>query len=125
MLNIKDHIRGGEVQHVTEWHVKTLQGLGFVEREHKRINTPSMRYGRNGDKRLSNESVILFTLEEKIMTPEQKQEIERLAGDNSQLSDYSRDALRALLEDCRRAEGLVEYWHDERDKLYPCLMQLL
>lgn len=55
------------------------------------------------------------------MTPEQKQEIERLAGDNSQLSDYSRDALRALLEDCGRAEGLVEYWHDERDKLYQVL----
>ena len=66
VLNIKDHIRGGEVQHVTEWHVKTLQGLGFVEREHKRINTPSMRYGRNGDKRVEYESVILFTLEEKL-----------------------------------------------------------
>ena len=63
VLNIKDHIRGGEVQYVTEWHVKTLCGLGFVEREHKRINTPSMRYGRNGDKRVEYESVILFTLE--------------------------------------------------------------
>ena len=63
VLNIKDHIRGGEVQHVTEWHVKTLCGLGFVEREHKRINTPSMRYGRNGDKRVEYESVILFTQE--------------------------------------------------------------
>ena len=63
VLNIKDHIRGGEVQHVTEWHVKTLCGLGFVERDHKRINTPSMRYGRNGDKRVEYESVILFTLE--------------------------------------------------------------
>ncbi len=63
VLNIKDHIRGGEVQHVTEWHVKTLCGLGFVERDHKRINTPSMRYGRNGDKRVEYESVILFTQE--------------------------------------------------------------
>jgi len=62
VLNIKDHIRGGELQHVTEWHVKTLCGLGFVEREHKRINTPSMRYGRNGDKRVEYESVILFIL---------------------------------------------------------------
>jgi tRNA G10 N-methylase Trm11 len=64
VLNIKDHIRGGEVQHVTEWHVKTLCGLGFIEREHKRINTPSMRYGRNGDKRVEYESVILFTLDD-------------------------------------------------------------
>ena len=60
---IKDHIRGGVVQPVTEWHVMTLCGLGFVEREHKRINTPSMRYGRNADKRVEYESVILFTLE--------------------------------------------------------------
>lgn len=61
VLNIKDHIRGGVVQPVTQWHVDTLQALGFVEREHKRINTPSMRYGRNGDKRVEYESVILFT----------------------------------------------------------------
>ena len=63
VLNIKDHIRGGVLQPVTQWHVDTLQALGFVEREHKRINTPSMRYGRNGDKRVEYESVILFTQE--------------------------------------------------------------
>ena len=63
VLNIKDHIRRGERKYVTQWHVMTLCGLGFVEREHKRINTPSMRYGRNGDKRVEYESVILFTLE--------------------------------------------------------------
>lgn len=64
VLNCKDHIRGGVVQPVTEWHVETLCGLGFIEREHKRINTPSMRYGRNADKRVEYESVILFTLGE-------------------------------------------------------------
>jgi hypothetical protein len=65
VLNIKDHIRGGVVQPVTEWHVKTLCGLGFAEMEHRRINTPSMRYGRNADKRVEYESVILFELQSK------------------------------------------------------------
>ena len=47
------------------------------------------------------------------MTPEQQQAIDTLAGDNSRLSDFDRDALRALLEDCGRAEGLVDYWRGE------------
>ncbi len=62
MLNIKDHIRSGAVQPVTQWHIDTLEGLGFRLVEHKRIDTPSMRYGRNGDKRVEFESVILFEL---------------------------------------------------------------
>jgi tRNA G10 N-methylase Trm11 len=62
VLNIKDHIRGGVLQPVTQWHVDTLQALGFRMVRHERINTPSMRYGRNGDKRVEYESVILFIL---------------------------------------------------------------
>jgi hypothetical protein len=60
VLNIKDHIRAGTVQPVTDWHIGTLQGLGFRLVEHRRINTPSMRHGRNGDKRVEYESVIQF-----------------------------------------------------------------
>ncbi len=62
VLNCKDHIRGGVVQPVTAWHVDTLQALGFRMLQHERINTPSMRYGRNADKRVEYESVILFEL---------------------------------------------------------------
>lgn len=62
VLNIKDHIRGGTVMPVTAWHIETLQGLGFCPVEHKRLNTPSMRYGRNNDKRVEFESVICFQL---------------------------------------------------------------
>lgn len=51
------------------------------------------------------------------MTPEQQQAIDLLAGDNSRLSDFDRDALRALLEDCGRAEGLAEYWRIQHDNL--------
>ena len=65
VLNIKNHIRGGVVQPVTEWHVDTLQALGFRMLQHERINTPSMRYGRNSDKRVEYESVVLFELQSK------------------------------------------------------------
>ena len=64
VLNIKDHIRGGDVQPVTQWHIGTLEALGFRLVEHRHINTPSMRRGRNSELRVEYESVILFELRE-------------------------------------------------------------
>lgn len=64
VLNIKDHIRNGERQHVTDWHIKTLLDLGFVLQEHVKIPCPGMRYGQNGNVRIEHESVILFQLED-------------------------------------------------------------
>lgn len=63
VLNIKDHIRAGKVQPVTAWHVETLCALGFRLLREERVNTPSMRYGANSDKRVEHESVILFERE--------------------------------------------------------------
>lgn len=63
VLNIKDHIRGGQIMPVTQWHVDTLETLGFHMIRHEHINTPSMRYGRNSELRVEYESVILFTKE--------------------------------------------------------------
>jgi tRNA G10 N-methylase Trm11 len=63
VLNIKNHIRAGVEQLVTEWHIDTLQMLGYRLIEHKRINTPSMRYGANSEKRIEYESVIKFSLD--------------------------------------------------------------
>ena len=60
VLNIKDHIRGGVVQPVTQWHIDALTGLGFRLVRHEHVPTPSMRYGANADKRVGFESVILF-----------------------------------------------------------------
>ncbi len=60
VLNIKNHIRAGEEQLVTEWHIDTLQSLGFELVEHVKINTPSMRYGTNREKRIEYENVIEF-----------------------------------------------------------------
>ena len=63
VLNIKDHIRGGKTIPVTQWHIDTLTALGFTMQRHERINTPSMRYGKNSELRVEYESVILFTQE--------------------------------------------------------------
>ena len=62
VLNIKNHIRGGVEQPVTEWHIEALEKIGFTLIEHVKINTPSMRYGQNSDKRVGYESVIKFAL---------------------------------------------------------------
>ena len=62
VLNIKDHIRGGQVQPVTQWHIDALTGLGFRLLRHEHVPTPSMRYGANADKRVEYESVVLFEL---------------------------------------------------------------
>lgn len=62
VLNIKDHIRAGEVMKVTDWHIGCLQGLGFRLLEHEQIATPSHRFGANSEARMPYESVILFDL---------------------------------------------------------------
>ena len=60
VLNIKDHIRGGERRHVTDWHIEALTALGFTLREHVQIACPGMRWGANSQARVEYESVILF-----------------------------------------------------------------
>jgi DNA modification methylase len=62
VLNIKDHIRGGEVMPVTDWHITCLESLGFRLIEHAKIETPSHRFGANSEARMPYESVILFRL---------------------------------------------------------------
>jgi len=62
VLNIKNHIRKGVEQCVTEWHIKTLEELGFILLEHKKIPVPSMKFGKYSDRRVECESVIKFVL---------------------------------------------------------------
>lgn len=62
ILNIKDHIRKGEVIPVTAWHIATLESLGFEMVEHQHIDVPSNRMGENGEKRIPYESIVTFTL---------------------------------------------------------------
>lgn len=63
VLNIKDHIRNGKRQRVTDWHIEALDELGFTLVDHRRVATPSFRKGANAELRVAFESVILFRLE--------------------------------------------------------------
>lgn len=60
VLNIKDHIRDGKLMEVTHWHITCLTDLGFRMIEQRRISTPSMTRGQNGNLRVPYESVIKF-----------------------------------------------------------------
>ncbi len=60
ILNISDHIRGGERMPVSEWHAQTLIDLGFSPIETISVATPRMRYGANATVRVDNELVIAF-----------------------------------------------------------------
>ncbi len=60
VLNIKDHIRGGRQQFVSEWHIQTLEELGLTWRATTSIPVAGNRFGANAGLRVKYESVILF-----------------------------------------------------------------
>ena len=60
VLNIKDHIRKGELQPVTNWHAVTLLMLGFVCTRRVHVPCPGQRHGANGHLRVEYESVLQF-----------------------------------------------------------------
>lgn len=65
ILNIKDHIRRGEIQYVTNWHVNVLKMFGYMFLEEVHIPLNGNRFGQNGNVRIDYESVVLFKLEDK------------------------------------------------------------
>jgi len=60
ILNISDHIRTGQIMEVTKWHINTLVGVGFSEREHIKCETKRQRFGQNGSLRVGYESIVVF-----------------------------------------------------------------
>ena len=58
VLNVKDHIRGGVLQKVSNWHAVTLLMLGFVCTRRVHVPCPGQRHGANGHLRVDYESVI-------------------------------------------------------------------
>lgn len=62
VLNVSNHIRKGSVVRTTLWHVLALKSLGFEVIEWHRIETPRLRYGANGEKRVKYENVVVFRL---------------------------------------------------------------
>jgi len=61
VLNMKDHIRGGELKRVTAWHVEVFKRLGMVVREVQTVYAPGMRHGANRDARLDTEYLVVMT----------------------------------------------------------------
>ena len=60
VLNIKDHVRGGEYVDVAAWHVRTLTALGCVVSAVRPVGSGSLRAGANADVRVDAELVIAF-----------------------------------------------------------------
>lgn len=60
ILNISDHIRKGGQIFVTDWHIDTLQNLGFKVKEHIKDETKRMKFGANSHPRVPYESIIIF-----------------------------------------------------------------
>jgi hypothetical protein len=60
LLNIKDHVRGKEMQPVTQWHIDTLTKIGFTEIDRIPVFTDGMGFGANRDARAEHEWVIHF-----------------------------------------------------------------
>jgi hypothetical protein len=61
ILNIKDHVRDGGVQHVTSWHVDRLcRVLGLRLIAHHIIPGPGLPSGENEDLRVVGEEIYVF-----------------------------------------------------------------
>lgn len=51
VLNCKDHVRKGEVQPVTAWHLDCLGAMGWSLQDISMVETPGMGFGQNRDLR--------------------------------------------------------------------------
>ena len=60
ILNMSNFIKADQEVFVSEWHVSILEKLGFKLLEHKQIETPRMRFGKNHEKRITHENLYLF-----------------------------------------------------------------
>jgi tRNA G10 N-methylase Trm11 len=58
-LNIKDHIRNGIIQPVTDWHISVLEYYGLKLIHHHKIPISGLKYGSN-TQRVEYESIIEF-----------------------------------------------------------------
>jgi len=50
LLNIKDHVRNRQRQLVSQWHIGTLEKLGFQVLRSKEIDTGGLRHGANRER---------------------------------------------------------------------------
>jgi tRNA G10 N-methylase Trm11 len=57
VLNVKNHIRGGKIIPVSEWHMATLFDLGLRPERRIQVDTPGMRRGENSRLRVTTEDI--------------------------------------------------------------------
>lgn len=60
LLNVKNHVRKGEEQRVTEWHMGVIKGLGFGLERFDVIATDGLPHGANAQLRTDGERVVAF-----------------------------------------------------------------
>lgn len=60
VLNVKDHVRAGEVQKVVDWHCDTLLDLGFRTVRETPIETKGYGFGSNRELRVDCEWLVTF-----------------------------------------------------------------
>ncbi len=63
VINVSDHIRGGEVIEVSRWHQLAICATGFTFERNIPIETPRMRFGQNSNLRVQYENVMIFRKE--------------------------------------------------------------
>jgi tRNA G10 N-methylase Trm11 len=66
VLNIKDHIRKGDVQRVSKWHTETILEYGFDIVAMETVNAPGLRHGKNYEAREALEFIRVFQKVERV-----------------------------------------------------------
>lgn len=61
VVNVKDHIRKGQVQHVTSWHMGAMLDTGFRRDWGQEVECPGNRNGAGAHLRVDHEYVMVFT----------------------------------------------------------------
>ena len=62
VVNIKNHIRKGEIVDVTDWTMKTLSRM-FTYCTSYHVKTRGNRFGANGNFRVEGESILVYKKE--------------------------------------------------------------
>ncbi len=60
VLNVKDHIRDGQWQHVSSFHIHALLEFGFAWKDKINVLCPGNRFGENRDLRVEFEHILVF-----------------------------------------------------------------
>jgi DNA modification methylase len=60
IVNVKDHVRAGQIVPVSGWHIATLTSLGFTLIHEERVETPGLRYRANAEASVDHELVLVF-----------------------------------------------------------------